>query len=105
MVLVDILRSLGGEEADLGDKVMSSGHPSADGSLCALGKRFAVHILGNEPWDMTIIAWNVLLAHLMLVPADPGGGISAAVTKHVLEWLVFWCHTLQRYIAVQGHGG
>jgi hypothetical protein len=45
VILVDILRSLGGEEADLGSDVVSSGHPSSDGSLCALGKRFAVHVL------------------------------------------------------------
>lgn len=45
VVLVDILRSLGGEEADLGGDVVSSGHPSPDRSLCALGKRFSVHIL------------------------------------------------------------
>jgi hypothetical protein len=103
VILVDILRSLSGEEADLGDDVVASGHPSPDGGLGALGKRFAVNVLRDQPWDVTVIAWNVLLAHLMLVAADPGGGVSAAVTKHVLEWFVFWCHTLQRYVAVQAH--
>lgn len=105
MVLIDIHRSLSGEEAFLGDDVVASGHPSPNGGLGALGKRFGVHVLRDKPRDVAVIAWNVLLAHRMLVAADPGGGISAAVTKHVLEWFVFWCHTLQRSVAVQGHGG
>ncbi len=53
---------------------------------------------------MTVIARNVLLAHLILVAANPGGSESASVTKHVLEFFVL-CHTLQSYVAVQAHGG
>lgn len=105
MIFVCELGSLSGEEADLGLNIMSSRHSTANGGLCALGKRFTIDIFRNETWYVSIISGDVLLAHLMLVATDPGRGVLAAVTEYVLERLVLWGHALKRCLIVKAHSG
>lgn len=50
---------------------------------------------------MSLIAWYVLLAHLMYGSTDPVGGVSATVTEYVLEGFVFGAHCLQRAILIE----
>ncbi len=94
MVLVCVLRSLGGHETDLWRHFVSFGHSLTDCGLSALSEGFGMNIFGNQPWNMTIITRNVLLAHLVLMTANPSCCIATAVTEHIFVWLVFICHVL-----------
>ena len=103
VVLVSVFGALCGHETDLWGDLVSSGHPLANGGLCAFCERFGVYVLGDEPRHVSIVSWNVLLTHLVLMASDPGGGVATAVAENVLVRLVFVCHVLEGSLAVQSH--
>lgn len=103
MVLVCILMALGGHETDLRFDIMSLRLSSANRCLGAFCKRFGMQVLAYETWNMTDITRYMLLAHFMSGSTDPVRCPLAAVGEHVLEWLVFMCHMLERRLLIQVH--
>jgi hypothetical protein len=95
MVLLSELVALGRQEAGLGLNVVSTGHPSPDGCLSALSIRLSVEILTNEAGNVSIVAGDLLLAHLVSGTSDPVRGITALVTENVFKRFVFGSHSLK----------
>ena len=54
---------------------------------------------------MTIVAWHMLLTHLVGGSGNPVSCISATVPKDVLERLVSWGHVLEGSLLVQLKSG
>ena len=105
MILVSVFGALRGHEADLWGQFMALGHPLTNGGLCALGERFCVDVLGDEAGHVAVIPGYVLLAHLVLVAADPCGGVATAVAEHVFVRLILVGHALEGSFVVETHCG
>ena len=105
MVLVCVFGALSGHETDLWGKLVAFGHPLTNGGLSAFSKRFGMHILRNQAWYVTVVAWDMLLAHLMLVSTYPCGGVATAVAKNVFVRLILVSHVLEGSLAVECHCG
>jgi hypothetical protein len=84
---------------------MTSGHPLADCDLGALRIRLGVEVLTNQSWDVSFIAGDLLLAHLVSGTGDPVGCILATVAKDVLERLVLRSHVREGILLVEGREG
>jgi hypothetical protein len=64
-----------------------------------------MHVLSNQTGHVSIIPGYMLLAHLVLVAADPCGCVATAVAEHILVGLILVSHVLEGRLVVQGHGG
>lgn len=103
MIFVSVFGALGWHEADLWRNFVTLGHSLANCSLSALCKRFSMNIFRNESWHVTIVSWNMLLAHLVLVSSNPCRGVATAIAKNVFEGLILVGHVLEGSLVVKSH--
>ena len=103
MVLVCVFGTLSRHETDLWGKLVAFGHSLTNGSLSAFSKRFGMYILRNQAWYVTVVAWNMLLAHIMLVSTYPCGGVATTVAENVFVRLILVGHVLEGSFAIQCH--
>lgn len=80
---------------------MASGHPLADSDLGTFGIRLSVEVLANQAWDVSLVAGDLLLTHLVGGTSDPVGRVLAAIAENVLEWLVLRGHVGERILLIQ----
>lgn len=103
MIFVGVFRALGWHETNLWRNFVALGHSLSNCRLSALRKRFCVNIFRNESWNVTIIAWNMLLAHLVLMSTNPCCCVAAAISKYVFVGLILVGHVLEGSFVIESH--